>query len=55
MHEIAASQSAAQLTLALFEAMAEVYAALSERPLAKENSEDLTRDLELADVLRRLR
>jgi 3-hydroxyisobutyrate dehydrogenase-like beta-hydroxyacid dehydrogenase len=55
MHEIAASQSAAGLTPALFEAMADVYTVLSETPLAKENPEDLPRELSLADVLRRLR
>jgi 3-hydroxyisobutyrate dehydrogenase-like beta-hydroxyacid dehydrogenase len=55
MHEIAAAQSAAQLTPALFEAMAEVYAALARTPLARENPEDLSRDLSLDDVLRRLR
>lgn len=55
MHEIAGSQSEARLTPALFEAMAEVYAVLSEAPLAKGNPEDLPRDLELDDVLGRLR
>lgn len=55
MHEIAASQSGAGLTPALFEAMAEVYSALSHSPLAQENPEDLPRDMSLDDVLRRLR
>jgi 3-hydroxyisobutyrate dehydrogenase-like beta-hydroxyacid dehydrogenase len=55
MHEIAASQSAAGLTPALFEAIADVYVALSQTPLAQVAPEDLPRDLALADVLRRLR
>jgi 3-hydroxyisobutyrate dehydrogenase-like beta-hydroxyacid dehydrogenase len=55
MHEIAASQSAAQLTPALFEAMAEVYEALSRASLAERHPEDLERDLELIDVLEGLR
>jgi 3-hydroxyisobutyrate dehydrogenase-like beta-hydroxyacid dehydrogenase len=55
MHEIAASQAAAQLTPALFEAMAEVYAALSRASLAERHPEDLGRDLQLTDVLESLR
>jgi 3-hydroxyisobutyrate dehydrogenase-like beta-hydroxyacid dehydrogenase len=55
MHEIAASQSAAQLTPALFEAMAEVFEALSQTSLAKRHPEDLGRDLELRAVLEGLR
>ena len=54
MREIALAQSAAGLTPALFEAMAEVYAALSETPLARMNPEDVPAHLELADVLRGL-
>jgi 3-hydroxyisobutyrate dehydrogenase-like beta-hydroxyacid dehydrogenase len=55
MHQIAASQSAAQLTPALFEAMADVFEALSQTSLAKAHPEDLGRDLELGDVLEGLR
>ena len=52
MREIAATQAAAGLTPALFEAMAEVYSALSRRPLAQESPESIGADVELADVLR---
>lgn len=55
MHEIAAAQSTAQLTPALFEAMAEVYAALAQTPLARTNPEDLSRDVSLDEVLHGLR
>ena len=55
MREIALAQSSAALTPALFEAMAEVYRALSETPLAHLSPEDIPADIELADVLRRLR
>jgi 3-hydroxyisobutyrate dehydrogenase-like beta-hydroxyacid dehydrogenase len=41
MHEIAATQAAAGLTPALFEAMAVVYAALAETPAARKNPEDV--------------
>lgn len=54
MREIAATQAAAGLTPALFEAMAEVYSALSRRPLAQESPETIGADVELADVLRNL-
>jgi 3-hydroxyisobutyrate dehydrogenase-like beta-hydroxyacid dehydrogenase len=54
MREIAATQAAAGLTPALFEAMAEVYSALSRRPLAQESPESIGVDVELADVLRNL-
>jgi 3-hydroxyisobutyrate dehydrogenase-like beta-hydroxyacid dehydrogenase len=54
MHEIAATQAAAGLTPALFEAMAEVYSALARRPLAQESPESIGADVELADVLRNL-
>jgi 3-hydroxyisobutyrate dehydrogenase-like beta-hydroxyacid dehydrogenase len=53
MQEIAATQSAAGLTPELFEAMGEVYEALSRRGLARQAPEDVgTPDLE--DVLRQL-
>lgn len=55
MREIAATQSAAGLTPSLFEAMAEVYAALAETPLARANPEDLPPDLSLQQVLDGLR
>jgi 3-hydroxyisobutyrate dehydrogenase-like beta-hydroxyacid dehydrogenase len=53
MQEIAATQAAAGLPPALFEAMAEVYATFAERPLAREDPESLG-DTELEDVLRDL-
>jgi len=54
MREIAATQAAAGLTPALFEAMAEVYAALARRPLAQQAPEDVEAGLELEQVLRNL-
>ncbi len=54
MHEIAATQAAAGLTPELFEAMATVYAAISERPLARQAPEDVGAAPELEDVLRGL-
>ena len=51
MREIAAAQSRAGLTPALFEAMAEVYAALSQTSLARRHPEELESDLGLRDVL----
>jgi 3-hydroxyisobutyrate dehydrogenase-like beta-hydroxyacid dehydrogenase len=51
MHEIAATQAAAGLTPALFEAMAAVYAALVERPLAATAPEDVGAAIELEAVL----
>jgi 3-hydroxyisobutyrate dehydrogenase-like beta-hydroxyacid dehydrogenase len=51
MHEIAATQAAAGLTPALFEAMAVVYAALAERPLARKAPEDIGAGIELERVL----
>lgn len=51
MREIAATQGAAGLPTALFEAMAEVYEALSSRPLARLAPEELDRDLSLDDAL----
>jgi 3-hydroxyisobutyrate dehydrogenase-like beta-hydroxyacid dehydrogenase len=55
MREIALAQSAAGLTPALFEAMAEVYAALATSELARAAPEDLPEDLVLTDVLGDLR
>jgi 3-hydroxyisobutyrate dehydrogenase-like beta-hydroxyacid dehydrogenase len=55
MREIASTQSEAQLTPALFEAMAEVYDALSQTPLAGGHPEELGSDLELTGVLEDLR
>jgi 3-hydroxyisobutyrate dehydrogenase-like beta-hydroxyacid dehydrogenase len=55
MNEIAASQSAAGLTPSLFEAMAEVYAALASTPFARASPEDLQPDLSLQQVLDGLR
>jgi 3-hydroxyisobutyrate dehydrogenase-like beta-hydroxyacid dehydrogenase len=51
MREIAATQGAAGLPTALFEAMAEVYEALSSRPLARLAPEELDSDLSLDDAL----
>jgi 3-hydroxyisobutyrate dehydrogenase-like beta-hydroxyacid dehydrogenase len=53
MEEIAATQSAAGLTPELFEAMGEVYEALSRRGLARHAPEDVGAP-DLEDVLRRL-
>jgi 3-hydroxyisobutyrate dehydrogenase-like beta-hydroxyacid dehydrogenase len=54
MHEIARTQAAAELTPALFEAMADVYAALAKGELARSAPETIPRDLELDDVINRL-
>ena len=54
MREIAATQAAAGLTPALFEAMAEVYEALAETALAAEAPEDVEGAPVLAAVLDRL-
>ena len=51
MREIALTQSAAGLTPALFEAMAEVYAEIAQTALAGRNPEGLPADLGLGDVL----
>jgi 3-hydroxyisobutyrate dehydrogenase-like beta-hydroxyacid dehydrogenase len=51
MREIAGAQSRAGLTPALFEAMAEVYAALSQTSLAQRHPEELGSGLALRDVL----
>jgi 3-hydroxyisobutyrate dehydrogenase-like beta-hydroxyacid dehydrogenase len=55
MHEIAATQAAAGLTPALFEAMAEVYAMLANTPLASTPPEDVGSELELPAILDALR
>ncbi len=54
MREIAATQASAGLTPALFEAMAEVYAAFAESGLAAEPPEGIAHAPELEDVLERL-
>jgi 3-hydroxyisobutyrate dehydrogenase-like beta-hydroxyacid dehydrogenase len=54
MHEIAATQAAAGLPPSLFEAMAEVYGALAERPAARASPESVGADVELDGVLRDL-
>jgi 3-hydroxyisobutyrate dehydrogenase-like beta-hydroxyacid dehydrogenase len=54
MHEIASTQAAAGLTPALFEAMAEVYAALARTPLALEDAEHVPADIRLDRVLSEL-
>jgi 3-hydroxyisobutyrate dehydrogenase-like beta-hydroxyacid dehydrogenase len=54
MHEIAATQQAAGLTPALFEAMAVVYGDLAGRPLAEVAPEEIDRAVRLDDVLERL-
>jgi 3-hydroxyisobutyrate dehydrogenase-like beta-hydroxyacid dehydrogenase len=55
MREIAATQAAAGLTPALFEAMAEIYASLAETPLAQTGPEEVPHDLLLTEALDRLR
>jgi 3-hydroxyisobutyrate dehydrogenase-like beta-hydroxyacid dehydrogenase len=55
MREIAATQAEAGLTPALFEAMAEVYAALAESPAAVGDPEGVQTALELESVLEALR
>ena len=55
MHEIAATQSAAGLTPALFEAMAEVYSALDDTPLARASPEEVASDVTLEELLDELR
>jgi 3-hydroxyisobutyrate dehydrogenase-like beta-hydroxyacid dehydrogenase len=54
MREIAATQAAAGLTPALFEAMAEVYAAMSGTELAGLSPEDVPGGLSLDEILRDL-
>lgn len=55
MHEIARTQAAAELTPALFEAMADVYAAMAKGELAGSAPETIPHDLELSDVIMQLR
>jgi 3-hydroxyisobutyrate dehydrogenase-like beta-hydroxyacid dehydrogenase len=55
MREIAAAQAAADLTPKLFEAMADVYSALSGSRLAAAAPEEIASDLELRDVLDEMR
>ena len=55
MHEIAATQSAAGLTPALFEAMAEVYETLARTPLASTSPEEVASDVLLEELLDALR
>lgn len=54
MHEVAATQATAGLTSALFEAMAEVYAALAETALGAEAPESIPVEPDLEHVLERL-
>ena len=54
MREIAATQSSAGLTPALFEAVAEVYEALARTPLGAEPPEALSAAPELEDILERI-
>ena len=55
MREIAATQEAAGLTPALFDAMADVFAALSESDLARSAPEEIPQDVRLDAVLDGLR
>ena len=55
MREIAATQAATGLTPALFEAMAEVYEALSRTPLARTSPEEVASDVLLEELLDGLR
>jgi 3-hydroxyisobutyrate dehydrogenase-like beta-hydroxyacid dehydrogenase len=55
MHEIASTQSAAGLTPALFDAMAEIYAKLAETPLAEASPEDAPSTLTMRELLESLR
>jgi len=55
MREIAATQAGAGLTPALFEAMAEIYGALSQSELARQAPEDVESAPLLVDVLDRLK
>jgi 3-hydroxyisobutyrate dehydrogenase-like beta-hydroxyacid dehydrogenase len=54
MHEIASAQAAVGLTPGLFEAVADIYAAIARTPLASENPEELPPDLALESVLEKL-
>lgn len=55
MHEIATTQSAAGLTPALFEAMAEIYATLAETPAATNDPEEIDAGESLETVLESMR
>jgi 3-hydroxyisobutyrate dehydrogenase-like beta-hydroxyacid dehydrogenase len=55
MREIAATQSAAGLTPALFEAMAEVYEGLARTPLSRTSPEEVASDAVLEELLDELR
>ena len=55
MHEIAATQEAADLTPALFEAIAEIYGTIARTPLARANPEDVPSDLSIPVILDELR
>lgn len=55
MHEIAASQSAARLEPALFEAMAEVYASLARTPAAERTPEEIADGESLSQILDAMR
>ena len=55
MHEIAATQSAANLTPALFEAMAEIYAALATTPAATRAPEEIATGETLEQLLEDMR
>jgi len=55
MREIAATQSAAGLTPALFEAMAEVYETFARTPLARTSPEEVATDVRLENLLDDLR
>ena len=55
MHEIAATQSAAGLTPALFEAMAEIYATLAKTPAATKDPEEINAGESLETVLESMR
>jgi 3-hydroxyisobutyrate dehydrogenase-like beta-hydroxyacid dehydrogenase len=55
MHEIASAQTAAGLTPSLFEAMADIYSAMARTPLASIAPENISGELQLADVVAGLR
>jgi 3-hydroxyisobutyrate dehydrogenase-like beta-hydroxyacid dehydrogenase len=55
MHQIAATQEAARLTPALFDALAEVFANVATSPRAAGNPEDMADARPIADVIAELR
>jgi 3-hydroxyisobutyrate dehydrogenase-like beta-hydroxyacid dehydrogenase len=55
MDEIASAQTAAGLTPSLFEAMADIYSAMARTPLASIAPENISGELQLADVVAGLR